>query len=190
MVTAADLPPGAAVSANEVLQETFDDEVETVSPEPAPVAAEPDVDAPSATEVRHATRKLVSAPILHLKRRSRALAEILEWREEDEDWSEEVLTHCAETAEALRDLVAAGPTTTRWPTGCAMRSIRPAIPSCCCRSRPGRTRPRMPRASSINSEPISSRQWLHEREQPHRGPFHEAGSHHRPDPGRRRRRTA
>jgi hypothetical protein len=49
------------------------------------------------------------APILHLKRRSRALAEILEWREEDEEWSEEVLNHCAETAEDLRDLAAAWP---------------------------------------------------------------------------------
>jgi len=54
-------------------------------------------------------RALVSAPILHLKRRSRALAELLEWREEDEDWSEEVLNHCAETAEDLRELLIGWP---------------------------------------------------------------------------------
>ncbi|MDG4647767.1 hypothetical protein P6F26_04880 [Roseibacterium sp. SDUM158017] len=54
-------------------------------------------------------RALVSGPILHLKRRTRALAEILEWREEGEEWSAEVLAHCCETAEALRDLVAAWP---------------------------------------------------------------------------------
>jgi hypothetical protein len=58
---------------------------------------------------RAAIRALVSAPILHLKRRSRALAEILEWREEDENWSEEVLNHCAETAEDLRDILAGWP---------------------------------------------------------------------------------
>jgi hypothetical protein len=104
----------------------------------------------------------VSSPILHLKRRSRALAEILEWREEDEDWFEEVLTHCAETAEALRDLVAAWPDDDPMAERCGTRSTRPATASCCCRWRPGRTRPRMPRASSISLEPISSRQWLHE----------------------------
>jgi hypothetical protein len=56
-----------------------------------------------------AARALVSGPILHLKRRSRALAELLEWREETDGWSEEVLEHCAETAEALRELVSAWP---------------------------------------------------------------------------------
>jgi hypothetical protein len=63
----------------------------------------------AAADALAAIRALVSGPILHLKRRSRALAEILEWREEHEEWSEEVLTHCAETAEALRDLVGAWP---------------------------------------------------------------------------------
>jgi len=66
-------------------------------------------DVAAAADALAAIRALVSGPILHLKRRSRALAEILEWREEHEEWSEEVLTHCAETAEALRDLVAAWP---------------------------------------------------------------------------------
>jgi hypothetical protein len=61
------------------------------------------------TPEREAARALVSGPILHLKRRSRALAEMLEWREEGEDWCAEVLEHCCETAEALRDIVAAWP---------------------------------------------------------------------------------
>lgn len=68
---------------------------------------------------RAAARELVSAPILHLKRRSRALAELLEWREEDENWSSEVLEHCFETAEALRDLVAAWPDDD--PVACRLR---------------------------------------------------------------------
>jgi hypothetical protein len=72
------------------------------------IASEPESETETDTDdIRAAARRIVSAPILHLKRRSRALAEILEWREEDENWSEEVLTHCAETAEWLRDLAAA-----------------------------------------------------------------------------------
>jgi hypothetical protein len=72
------------------------------------IASEPESETETDTDdTRAAARRIVSAPILHLKRRSRALAEILEWREEDENWSEEVLTHCAETAEWLRDLAAA-----------------------------------------------------------------------------------
>ncbi len=71
--------------------------------------SDPIEDDAAAADALAAIRALVSGPILHLKRRSRALAEILEWREEHEEWSEEVLTHCAETAEALRDLVAAWP---------------------------------------------------------------------------------
>ncbi len=67
---------------------------------PAPVAGADD---------RHAARALVSGPILHLKRRSRALAEVLEWRDEGGEWTAEVLEHCAETAEALREFVAAWP---------------------------------------------------------------------------------
>jgi chemotaxis protein histidine kinase CheA len=73
-----------------------------------------------------AARALVSGPILHLKRRSRALAELLEWREEAEDWSAEVLEHCFETAEALRDLVAA------WPDDDAVaRRLREAVDQAC-----------------------------------------------------------
>ena len=79
-----------------------------------------------AADLQAAIRALVSGPILHLKRRSRALAEILEWREEHEEWSEEVLTHCAETAEALRDLVAA------WPDDDPLAdSLRDAVDQAC-----------------------------------------------------------
>jgi hypothetical protein len=76
-------------------------------PQPEPELDQQDADIDVAAQA--AARALVSAPILHLKRRSRALAELLEWREEDEEWSEEVLNHCAETAEDLRDLLAAWP---------------------------------------------------------------------------------
>lgn len=90
-----------------------------------PAAADSEGSAPSRTpdapsrKDRAAARTLVSAPILHLKRRSRALAELLEWREEDEDWSTEVLDHCIETAEALRDLVSAWPDDD--PVACRLR---------------------------------------------------------------------
>ncbi|MFW5642279.1 MAG: hypothetical protein ACOCY0_05890, partial [Roseicyclus sp.] len=78
-------------------------------PEPAP-APEDDAYAAALAEAESAARRLVSGPlILHLKRRSRALAEILEWREEGDAWPEQVLEHCAETAEALRELVSAWP---------------------------------------------------------------------------------
>lgn len=56
-----------------------------------------------------AWRSMVSAPMLHLRARSRALAEILEWREPDENWSAEVLDHCCETTETLRDLASGWP---------------------------------------------------------------------------------
>lgn len=87
----------------------------TDAPAPAatpPAAPEPELDdfALAMAEAESAARRLVSGPlILHLKRRSRALAEILEWREESDAWPEQVLEHCAETAEALRELVAAWP---------------------------------------------------------------------------------
>ena len=73
-------------------------------------APEPDAFAEALAEAESDARRLVSGPlVLHLKRRSRALAEILEWREEEDAWPEQVLEHCAETAEALRELVAAWP---------------------------------------------------------------------------------
>lgn len=87
---------------------------------------EPEADPGRMDALRVAARKLVSGPILHLKRRSRALAEILEWREQDENWSEEVLEHCAETAEALRDLVAS------WPDDDPMATrLRDAVDQAC-----------------------------------------------------------
>jgi hypothetical protein len=102
------------------------------APEPEPdhgadsMAEDADLDAETRAEASAQTRALVSSPILHLKRRSRGLAEILEWREEDEDWFEEVLTHCAETAEALRDLVAA------WPDDDPMAEhLRDAVDQAC-----------------------------------------------------------
>ena len=113
-------------------------------PEPAPADepvtaqdtdTDPDFDTPeedtfaddeTRARTRAQTRALVSSPILPLKRRSRALAEILEWREENEDWFEEVLSHCAETAEALRDIVAA------WPDDDPMaEQLRDAIDQAC-----------------------------------------------------------
>jgi hypothetical protein len=104
---AADMPPGSPRTAPS-------------APAPAPLAEMPpatgqadDADdefAAALREAESAARRLVSGPlILHLKRRSRALAEILEWREEGDGWPGQVLEHCAETAEALRELVAAWP---------------------------------------------------------------------------------
>ncbi|MGP1356983.1 hypothetical protein [Roseicyclus sp.] len=84
----------------------------TAKPAPKPEPAEaPDLAGAISPDdpARAAARALVSGPILHLKRRSRALAEMLEWREEDEEWCVEVLEHCCETAEALRELVASWP---------------------------------------------------------------------------------
>lgn len=49
---------------------------------------------------------MLSEPILYLKRRARALLELMEWRAvenpDDEDWAGEVLSHCCETTEALQ----------------------------------------------------------------------------------------
>lgn len=114
---------GATVSPDEGVEE----EIEAYEPEPLQEPAVDDVfDTEPQLVSRDITRKLVSAPILHLKRRSRALAEILEWREEDEDWFEEVLTHCAETAEALRDL------SVSWPDGDPIADqLRDAIDQAC-----------------------------------------------------------
>lgn len=57
-----------------------------------------------------ATRALVSEPMLYLKRRARALLEMLDWEETPTgDWVSDVLEHCCETTEALRDRAA------NWP---------------------------------------------------------------------------
>ncbi|MEM9318837.1 MAG: hypothetical protein AAGA70_07490 [Pseudomonadota bacterium] len=78
------------------------------TPAPAPAAA------PAPVTGRHQpsadAQILLSEPLLYLKRRARALLEMLEWREveaepegqEDEAWPEEVLTHCCETTEGLQ----------------------------------------------------------------------------------------
>jgi hypothetical protein len=95
-------PPPAAAEPPEAAQPPA---VPDTDPDP-----EEDALAAAMAEAESAARRLVSGPlILHLKRRSRALAEILEWREEGDAWPEQVLEHCAETAEALRELVAAWP---------------------------------------------------------------------------------
>jgi hypothetical protein len=95
---AADLPEADAPG---VAAEPTERPAEAVTSRPIMPASQPDD--------RRAARALVSGPILHLKRRTRALAEVLEWRDEAEEWSAEVLEHCAETAEALRELVSAWP---------------------------------------------------------------------------------
>lgn len=62
-------------------------------------------DGPSETDV-----DLLSEPFLFLKRRARNLAESLDWRDEEEDdWAEEVLEHCNETANGLLDRATAWP---------------------------------------------------------------------------------
>ncbi len=52
-------------------------------------------------------QEMLSEPILYLKRRARALLEMIEWKAaeeaaEDDDWAKEVLSHCCETTEGLQ----------------------------------------------------------------------------------------
>lgn len=86
----------------------------TDEPEPAPapapaappVTARPVVSVPLRAAPPVADRTaLLSEPLLYLRRRARALFEMLAWVAADgaEDWAITVLDHCAETAEGLRE---------------------------------------------------------------------------------------
>jgi hypothetical protein len=65
--------------------------------ETAPQPASP------AREAQAARIARLSEPILYLKRRARGLADVLAWADADLDWPAEVLAHCSETAEGLRE---------------------------------------------------------------------------------------
>ncbi|MEJ6391882.1 hypothetical protein V8J82_01360 [Gymnodinialimonas sp. 2305UL16-5] len=67
----------------------------------------------------------ISEPMLFLRRRARALIELLDW-EPGEDWPHMVLSHCVETTEGLRDRAV------RWPdtTAAARRLMRRVEDAC------------------------------------------------------------
>lgn len=75
---------------------------------PAPVA---ELRVPETDPALAADRiALLSEPILFLKRRTRNLFETLEWQDEStEGWVSDLLEHCCETADGLRDRAAAWP---------------------------------------------------------------------------------
>ena len=73
--------------------------VPTAPPDPAPLAV---ARAPSPE-----MQAMLSEPMLYLKRRARALLEMIEWKAAEEDavdgdWAEDVLAHCCETTEGLQ----------------------------------------------------------------------------------------
>jgi hypothetical protein len=71
---------------------------------PPPVVARPEA---SEDDGR---RALLSEPVLYLKRRARNLFETLDWQDDGEgDWPAEVLQHCCDTADGLRDRAATWP---------------------------------------------------------------------------------
>jgi len=77
-------------------------------PEPLPTPAPlPDPEPRPAAVASPEAMAMLSEPILYLKRRARALLEIIEWKaaEEnaaDEEWAQEVLAHCCETTDGLQ----------------------------------------------------------------------------------------
>lgn len=63
-------------------------------------------------QVRQSTDRcaLLSEPLLYLRRRARAIFEMLDWQDAAaDDWAPEVLEHCSETADGLRDRAAGWP---------------------------------------------------------------------------------
>jgi hypothetical protein len=81
--------------------------------QPAPAKTEEPADAPAPRSVPESDVDmvaLVSDPFLYLKRRTRVLLEELEWTDDaQDDWAANVLSHCGETAEELRERAA------NWP---------------------------------------------------------------------------
>ena len=72
-------------------------------------AAAPVATRPEASE-EDGRRALLSEPVLYLKRRARNLFETLDWQDDGEgDWPAEVLQHCCDTADGLRDRAATWP---------------------------------------------------------------------------------
>lgn len=101
---------------------------------PGTAAAEPPQEdaAAAATEAPGSgldgdTVALMSEPLLYLKRRARALAEVVEWHDPaSDDWAAEVLNHCTETAEGLRDRAA------NWPEDrTTVQALRRSLEEAC-----------------------------------------------------------
>lgn len=84
---------------------------EQAAPEQAAPAPAADTRQPAADPALAADRiALLSEPILYLKRRTRNLFETLEWQDDStEGWVSDLLEHCCETADGLRDRAAAWP---------------------------------------------------------------------------------
>lgn len=89
------------------------DHVGTAQAKAEPVAAAPTPSAPQTRTLRITEpaspemQAMLSEPILYLKRRARALLELVEWQAAEEDadedqWAGEVLSHCCETTDALQ----------------------------------------------------------------------------------------
>ncbi|MEM1342414.1 MAG: hypothetical protein AAGF68_08825 [Pseudomonadota bacterium] len=76
------------------------------APAPAAIPEPP----PRDPEAVATLKKTISEPMLYLKRRARALSEMLDWQESPSgDWASDVLEHCCETTEVLRDRADAWP---------------------------------------------------------------------------------
>ena len=79
------------------------------APAAAVPAAPPPATAPADTE-EAGRRALLSEPVLYLKRRARNLFETLDWQDgEAGGWPADVLQHCCDTADGLRDRAATWP---------------------------------------------------------------------------------
>ncbi|MBF9035446.1 hypothetical protein HKCCE2091_14460 [Rhodobacterales bacterium HKCCE2091] len=94
--------PAETTAAPEPAPELAPEPFTEPAPAPAPRAAEPDRTPPSPELLSE-----LSEPFLYLKRRARALLEMLEWQDpEAQDWPGTVLGHCAETCEELQSRAA------------------------------------------------------------------------------------
>lgn len=115
------MPQGLPVEPAETFSEPDAAELHTIAPLTAPTApaedpvAEPRAPAAPALNMMAFRpdpdrQDILSEPLLYLKRRSRALLELVEWHDvasegddtQELNWAEEVLAHCCETTEGLQ----------------------------------------------------------------------------------------
>ncbi|MEM6609801.1 MAG: hypothetical protein AAF689_14630 [Pseudomonadota bacterium] len=103
------VPSSATASARDIAAEAAIVPPGTTA-EPVAIAAKTDAPIAQPKEtlaISSEAQALLSEPILYLKRRARALLELIEWKAADADmtddaWAEEVLTHACETTEGLQ----------------------------------------------------------------------------------------
>ncbi|MEM9756351.1 MAG: hypothetical protein AAF914_10170 [Pseudomonadota bacterium] len=107
--------PAAARRPRTELQLVSTESAAEPLPEPLPEPAAERAALPEKTVVAPEVLARISEPFLYLKRRARALWEMLEWQTADEEaeaegaWAGDVLEHCVETTEGLRSRAAAWP---------------------------------------------------------------------------------